>query len=63
LFLPTELTLDQMLDSLEVLRAKKAELEKQEREMVDSIGKKVEKHTERMQKLGIGKLATPQLPK
>ncbi len=52
--LAQEPTVDQMLDALEKLRAQKAELEKKERETVEAIGKKVEKQTERMRKLGIG---------
>ncbi len=50
-----ELTVEQMLDSLEALRVQKVELEKKEQEMVASINKKIDKQRERMKKLGLEK--------
>jgi hypothetical protein len=53
-----ELTVDQMLDRLQQLRAQKAEIEKKEHELLNAIRKKVEKQTERLERLGV----TPRPP-
>lgn len=54
-----EKSLDQLLDRLEALRAQKAELERQEQEVVKEIRRKVEKQSDRLQRLGVN---DPQLP-
>ena len=46
---------DFLVKELARLRAEKAELERKERELIGSINKKVEKQSERMKKLGLGK--------
>src|SRR5579871_3163905 len=48
-----EKSLDQLLDTLEALRAQKAELEKKEKELVKSIQQKSDKQAERMKQLGL----------
>jgi hypothetical protein len=50
---PREKSLDQMLDELESLRAKKAEIEKAEQELIKAIRQKAEKQVERMKLLGV----------
>jgi hypothetical protein len=55
---PLEQTVDQMLDRLEHLRAQKAEIERKEQELLSAIRKKIEKQSERLDRLGI----TPRPP-
>ncbi|MBN9521459.1 hypothetical protein J0H58_23555 [bacterium] len=50
---PAEKSLDQLLDRLEALRAQKAELERQEQEVVKEIRRKVERQSDRLQRLGV----------
>src|SRR5437763_5743531 len=50
---PKEPTVDEMLDSLERLRAQKAEIEKREQELVAAIRRKIEKQAERLERLGV----------
>jgi hypothetical protein len=50
--------IDQMLDRLEQLRTQKAEIEKKEQELVASIRKRIDKQTERLDRMGI----TPKPP-
>ena len=50
---PKEPTVDEMLDSLEKLRAQKAEIEKREQELVAAIRRKIEKQSERLERLGV----------
>lgn len=47
-------SLDQLLDRLEDLRAQKAELDRQEAEVVKEIRRKMERQTDRLQRLGVG---------
>jgi hypothetical protein len=49
----SERSLDQLLDRLEALRAQKAELEKQEQDVVKEIRRKAEKQSDRLQRLGV----------
>jgi hypothetical protein len=52
--LPTpQENIDQMLDRLEQLRAQKAELEKKEQELLATIRKRIDKQTERLDRMGI----------
>ena len=53
---PQVLTVEQMLDTVVVLREQKAALEKQEKILIDQINKKVEMQSERMRQLGIVKM-------
>lgn len=48
-----ELSIDQLLDTIEALRAQKAELEKKEQTILKLIEKKVEKQQERIDRLNI----------
>jgi hypothetical protein len=48
-----EKSIDQLLDRLEALRAQKAELEKAEQELVKEIRRKMEKQSDRINRLGI----------
>src|SRR5205823_11197464 len=50
---PKEPTVDEMLDSLERLRAQKLEIEKREQELVAAIRRKIEKQAERLERLGV----------
>lgn len=47
-------SLDQLLDRLEALRAQKAELERQEQDVVKEIQRKLERQSDRLQRLGVG---------
>lgn len=51
---PQDQTVEQMLDAVDALRQQKAQLEKQEKAIIEQLNKKVEKQSERMRKLGIG---------
>ncbi len=59
---PAERSLDQLLDRLEALRAQKAELERQEQEVVKEIRRKVEKQSDRLQRLGVSDPILPAAP-
>jgi hypothetical protein len=59
---PAEKSLDQLLDRLESLRAQKAELERQEQEVVKEIRRKVEKQSDRLQRLGVNDSIAPVPP-
>jgi len=48
-----ELSVDQLLDKLEKLRAQKTELEKQEQELLKAVRTKVDKQSDRLTKLGV----------
>jgi hypothetical protein len=48
-----EKSIDQLLDRLEALRGQKAELEKAEQELVKEIRRKMEKQSDRINRLGI----------
>lgn len=48
-----EKSLEKMLDQLEGLRSKKAELEKQEQELMKDIRKVLDKQEERVKRLGV----------
>ena len=50
---PADKAIDQLLDRLESLRAQKAELEKAEAEVVKEIRRKLEKQSDRINRLGI----------
>ena len=52
-------SLDQLLDDLEKLRAKKAELEKMEQQLIKAIQEKSQKQAERMKQLGVAPQAAP----
>jgi hypothetical protein len=59
----SEKSLDHLLDELEALRVKKAEIEKKEQELIRVIQQKTDKQVERMKKLGInGPAAAPAIP-
>ena len=47
-------TIDQTLDEIERVRAKKAELEKLEQDLVKQVQRKLEKQAERVNRLGLG---------
>ena len=49
-----EKSLDQLLDELEALRDKRAEIEKKEAELTKAILRKSEKQADRMNRLGVG---------
>lgn len=49
-----EKSLDQLLDELEALRDKKAEIEKKEAELTKAILRKSERQADRMNRLGVG---------
>jgi hypothetical protein len=57
-----EKSLDQLLDELEALRDKKTEIEKKEAELMKAIQRKVEKHADRMNRLGVGGAGVPVVP-
>ena len=50
---PRGQTIDQILDDIERLRAQRAELEKQEQELVKEVRKKLDKQSERTKRMGI----------
>lgn len=54
-----EMSLDQLLDAVEGLRARKAELEKKEQEMLKLINRKAEEQKERIDRLNDG---APEVP-
>jgi hypothetical protein len=60
---------DALLDALEDVRAKKAELERQEQMLIQEIKEKLQLQRQRLQKLGItdderpGQIAIPKMPK
>jgi len=54
-----EKSLERMLDQLESLRARKADLEKQERELMTDIRKLLDKQDERVKRLGVVPPPTP----
>jgi hypothetical protein len=47
-----ELTVDQVIDALEKIKAQKAELEKKEQALLDVLNKKLAKQTERLKNVG-----------
>jgi hypothetical protein len=47
-------SLDQLIDRLEDLRAQKAELDRQEAELVKEIRRKMERQSDRLHRLGVG---------
>jgi hypothetical protein len=57
-----EKTLEQMLDELESLRDRKAEIEKKEAELVKAIQRRSEKQADRMNRLGVGGAVVPVAP-
>lgn len=57
-----EQSLDQLLDELEALRDKKAEIEKKEVELTKAIQRKSEKQADRMNRLGVGGSVVPVAP-
>lgn len=59
---PVSSSLDQLLDRLEALRAQKADLERQEQEVVKEIRRKVEKQSDRLQRLGVNEPFVPPPP-
>jgi hypothetical protein len=61
--LPKEKSLDQLLDELEAIRAKKVEMEKAEQELVKAIQQKSTKQAERMKQLGLNPAAATDGPK
>ena len=65
---PPEPSVDQLLDKLEALRSQKAELEKQEQELLKIVRQKLVKQSDRMGRLGIANtdpavVPKPQVPK
>ncbi len=65
---PPEPSVDQLLDKLEALRSQKAELEKQEQELLKVVRQKLAKQSDRMGRLGIANtdpavVPKPQVPK
>lgn len=50
---PAEKSIEQLMDQLAVLRTQKAQLERQEQEVVKEIRQKLEKQTSQLQQLGI----------
>lgn len=59
---PDDLTIDQLLDAVEAVRAQKAALEKQEQALLKVIGEKAEKLKARINKVGAGTLLDPIKP-
>ena len=50
---PEDMTIDQLLDGVDAIRAKKAELEKKEAAMLKAMVQKVEKQKARIDGLGV----------
>src|SRR4051812_10277406 len=59
---PADMTIDQLLDAVEALRAEKAALVLKEQALLKAIGVKVEKQRERLNKVGAGAPLNPGLP-
>jgi hypothetical protein len=60
---PSPPTMDQLIDTLTSIRAKKAELEKQEQATIVAIQEKMRMQRERLRKIGIGTDEPPTAPK
>jgi|SRR5688572_25917435 hypothetical protein len=56
---PVELTIEQLLDEIEKVRAQKSELEKKEQALMVEARKKLGKQTERLNRLGLGSAPQP----